>query len=243
MIITSENPLVYCWISLFEKIHSKKLELISFQGKIVLDVGAGSGILSFFAVQAGAAKVYAVEASNMAQYAQQLVDANGFTDRIIVIAGKIEEIELPQKVDIILSEPMVKNLNFNKKVIHLFLYFTKLFNFKGYMLYNERMLETYLHAKKWLKPNGKMFPSRGDLHVAPFCDEALYMEQYNKANFWYQTSFHNVDLSSLRQAAMKEYFRQPIVDSFDIRICLAKSVRHVVDFLEADEFDLHNISE
>lgn len=190
-----------------------------FNEKIVLDVGAGSGILSFFAAQAGAKRVYAVEASNMAQYAQQLVAANNMSDRITVIAGKIEEIELPEKVDIIVSEPM------------------------GYMLYNERMLETYLHAKKWLKPNGKMFPSRGDLHVAPFCDEALYMEQYNKANFWYQSSFHNVDLSSLRDAAMKEYFRQPIVDTFDIRICQAKSIRHVVDFLEAEEEDLHRIGE
>jgi histone-arginine methyltransferase CARM1 len=45
-----------------------------------------------------------------------------------VISGKIEEIELPEKVDMIISEPM------------------------GYMLLNERMLETYLHAKKWLKP-------------------------------------------------------------------------------------------
>ena len=25
----------------------------------------------------------------------------------------------------------------------------------GYMLFNERMLESYLHAKKWLKPSGK----------------------------------------------------------------------------------------
>ena len=31
----------------------------------------------------------------------------------------------------------------------------------GYMLFNERMLETYLHAKKWLKPEGKS-PSRND---------------------------------------------------------------------------------
>uniref|UniRef100_A0A336LVA9 Histone-arginine methyltransferase CARMER n=1 Tax=Culicoides sonorensis TaxID=179676 RepID=A0A336LVA9_CULSO len=189
-----------------------------FADKIVLDVGAGSGILSFFAVQAGAAKVYAVEASNMAQYAQQLIAANNLEDRIQVIAGKIEEIELTQKVDIIISEPM------------------------GYMLYNERMLETYLHAKKWLKPGGKMFPSRADLHVAVFSDDALYMEQYNKANFWYQTSFHGVDLSSMRNVAMKEYFRQPVVDTFDMRICMAKSIRHVVDFLQADETDLHRIN-
>ena len=83
----------------------------------------------------------------------------------------------------------------------------------GYMLLNERMLETYLHAKKWMKPEGKMFPSRGDLHVAPFTDEALYMEQINKVNFWYQDYFHGVHLSSLRDAALKEYFRQPIVSS------------------------------
>lgn len=192
--------------------------LSDFQDKVVLDVGAGSGILSFFAVQAGAAKVYAVEASNMSQYAQKLVGANNLSDKIKVIAGKIEEISLPEQVDIIISEPM------------------------GYMLYNERMLETYLHSKKWLKMDGKMFPSRGDLHVAPFTDEALYIEQFNKSNFWYQTSFHGVDLSSIRTAAMREYFRQPIVDTFDIRICMAKSVRHVVNFLDTHEHELHEIS-
>lgn len=50
---------------------------------------------------------------------------------MVVIAGKVEEISLPEQVDIIISEPM------------------------GYMLFNERMLESYLHAKKFLKPNGE----------------------------------------------------------------------------------------
>ena len=112
----------------------------------------------------------------------------------------------------------------------------------GYMLYNERMLESYIHAKKFLKPNGKMYPTTGDLYVTPFTDEALYMEQVGKANFWYQQSFYGVDLSTLREAALDEYFKQPIVDSFDVRVCLAKPIKHSVNFLNATEEDLYELN-
>ena len=63
-------------------------------------------------------------------HVQALVQNNLLSDRITVISGKIEEIDLPEMVDVVISEPM------------------------GYMLFNERMLETFLHAKKWLKPDG-----------------------------------------------------------------------------------------
>ena len=53
----------------------------------MLDVGAGSGILSFFAMQAGARKVYAVEASTMAEHTKKLVASSPFAGRIIVIPG------------------------------------------------------------------------------------------------------------------------------------------------------------
>ena len=60
-------------------------------------------------------------------------------------------------------------------------------------------------------------------------------------NFWYQEYFHGVNLSSLRSAALTEYFRQPIVDTFDVNICTAKTMRHVIDFQTAHETDLHRI--
>lgn len=57
----------------------------NYKDKVVLDVGCGSGILSLFAAQAGAKKVYAIEASNMAENAKILVKANGFASVIEVI--------------------------------------------------------------------------------------------------------------------------------------------------------------
>ncbi|XP_026961582.1 histone-arginine methyltransferase CARM1-like isoform X4 [Sagmatias obliquidens] len=185
--------------------------------QVVLDVGCGSGILSFFAVQAGARRVYAVEASSVAQYAEMLVKSNHLSDKIIVLPGKIEEISLPEAVDVIISEPM------------------------GYMLFNERMLESYLHSKKWLKANGMMFPTFGDIHLAPFSDEQLYLEHHSRANFWYQQCFYGVNLSSLQGAAVDEYFRQPIVDTFDIRILMARTVKYTVNFMDAEEADLHRV--
>lgn len=55
-----------------------------FEGKTVLDVGAGTGILSVFCAQAGASRVFAVEASRTVEIARQLVDENHFSDIIEV---------------------------------------------------------------------------------------------------------------------------------------------------------------
>merc|ERR1711860_85328 len=71
--------------------HNKHL----FRGKVVLDVGCGTGILCMFAAKAGAAKVIGIECSSIVDYAQKIVDSNKFSDVITLVKGKVEEVTLP----------------------------------------------------------------------------------------------------------------------------------------------------
>ncbi|KAL6522833.1 putative histone-arginine methyltransferase 1.3 [Orobanche hederae] len=192
---------------------------IDFIDRIVVDVGAGSGILSIFAAQAGAKHVYAVEASEMADYARTLIAGNpSLSQRITVIKGKIEEVELPEKADILISEPM------------------------GTLLINERMLETYVIARdRFLVPNGIMFPTIGRIHMAPFSDEYLFTEIASKALFWEQKNYYGVNLKPLHDTAFQGYFSQPVVDAFDPRLLVAPAISHVIDFTSAKEEDLYEI--
>lgn len=190
-----------------------------FKDAVVVDVGAGTAILGIFAVQAGAKKVYAIEASGVAANAQLLIDSNPvYASRIEIIRGKVEEVELPERADVLISEPM------------------------GTLLVNERMLETYIIARKrFLKPGGKMFPMLGRMHVSPFSDEYLYTEVMNRAGFWQQSNYYGVDMEALYETAMKAYLAQPVIDSFSPNLLLAAPVSHVIDFTQADETDLHEI--
>ncbi|CAL5321173.1 unnamed protein product [Camellia sinensis] len=190
-----------------------------FVGRVVVDVGAGSGILSLFAAQAGAKHVYAVEASEMVEYARKLIAGNPLlAQRITVVKGKVEEVELPEKVDILISEPM------------------------GTLLVNERMLETYVIARdRFLVPNGKMFPTIGRIHMAPFSDEYLYVEIANKALFWQQRSYYEVDLTPLYGFAFQGYFSQPVVDAFDPSLLVAPAISHTINFTSIKEEELYEI--
>ncbi|XP_042496105.1 probable protein arginine N-methyltransferase 1 isoform X3 [Macadamia integrifolia] len=175
-----------------------------FRNKVVLDVGAGTGILSLFCAKAGAKHVYAVECSQMADMAKEIVEANGFSNGdyysrrllihkyfshtplsvITVLKGKVEEIVLPvAQVDIIISEWM------------------------GYFLLFENMLDTVLYARnKWLINDGIVLPDRASLYLTAI-EDSDYKE--DKIEFW--NNVYGFDMCCIKKQAMIE----PLVDTVD----------------------------
>lgn len=74
------------------------------EGDHVLDVGAGLGTFSFFAVEAGAERVWAVDRDPVIHAAKAVAAANGYGERIEFVRGSIPEVSLPVKADVVLFE-------------------------------------------------------------------------------------------------------------------------------------------
>jgi SAM-dependent methyltransferase len=123
-------------------------------GCTVLDVGTGTGILSMFAARAGAGRVYAVDHSGILEAAKELATINGLDDRITFLRGRVETIELPEKVDLIISEWM------------------------GFFALAECMFASVVDAReRHLKPGGHMLPSSVRLSLAALEDEGMHQER------------------------------------------------------------------
>ncbi|KAJ4778312.1 Protein arginine methyltransferase 6 [Rhynchospora pubera] len=154
-------------------------------GKVVMDVGCGTGILSIFCAQAGASRVYAIEASDIAIQANEIVKENDLSDRITVIHSRVEEVEIEEKVDVIISEWM------------------------GYALLYETMLPSVLYARdKWLKPGGLILPSHAMLYMAPVTNSERYHETID---FW--RNVYGIDMSALIPLAKQCAFEEPVTET------------------------------
>ena len=75
-------------------------------GDVVVDIGCGTGILSFMACEAGAARVYAIEGGPVIEAARELAADNGFADRIEFLSGWSLEVGIPERADVLITETL-----------------------------------------------------------------------------------------------------------------------------------------
>ena len=141
------------------------------ENSVVLDLGAGLGVHGFMAAQAGAKKVYLVEPASIIEITKQIVKSNGLTDQIESIKGNIEEVDLQEKVDCIISV------------------------FTGNFLLSEDLLPSLFYARdKYLKSGGTLIPDKAKMEVMPVYAQKYY-DKYidcwsNKSDLDYQSVRH-----------------------------------------------------
>jgi hypothetical protein len=140
-------------VSAFERAISEVIK----PGDVVLDLGAGTGILGLFALRAGAARVYAIDVSGLTQLERELFEANGFADRAICIKGLSTRVELPEKAQVIVGDLIGR------------------FGIDG------GLVEFYADARRRMAvPEVRTIPTRVDLFVAPV--EAP--QTWSEVDFW-----------------------------------------------------------
>jgi protein arginine N-methyltransferase 1 len=194
------------------------------KGDVVADVGTGTGILAFFACQAGAKRVYAIEQGGVIESAKEICNANGLEDRIVFINKLSTETELPEKVDVIVSEIM------------------------GSFCLEESLLDFIIDAReRFLKPGGRMIPYHVKMFIVPVQSEEIY----SKVNFWNE-DVYGVDYRSVRDKAVnssyvhqlqpQDYLSEPtVLNEIDLYQAKDNSMDRAVKFRIGRKGTLHGL--
>lgn len=115
------------------------------EGDVVCDIGAGLGLLTFYALSAGARHVYAIDCDTESlNVAINYATDHGITNRITFIEGHSQYVDIDKKADVLICETI------------------------GSAAFDENILATLFDAKKrLLKKKGKIIPASISLWGAP----------------------------------------------------------------------------
>jgi SAM-dependent methyltransferase len=120
------------------------IQRVVHEGDVVVDVGAGTGVLSFFAGEAGARRVFAIERDHLADIAAFLARQLGVSGRVQVFHEASTEVTLPERADVLLCELI------------------------GSAGFDENLLRAVLDARaRLLREDAAIVPQRVALHAAP----------------------------------------------------------------------------
>ena len=125
-----------------EKFRAAVGHLVS-PGDRVADLGCGSAVLGLLCLQAGASHVYAVDASAAIEVARNSLIRSGWGVRTSFIHNSSYRAELPERVDVVICDHV------------------------GYFGFDYGLIDVLADARhRFLKPGGKLIPSRLKLHIA-----------------------------------------------------------------------------
>lgn len=148
-------------------------------GHTVVDIGAGSGILAFFACQAGARHVYAIEADASIELAKILARANGLDDRITFLPRLSYQVDLPEQVDVVISNTL------------------ECFGVEGGLV--GAMIDA---RQRFLRANGQWIPRNLTMYLVPIDYQQKYAEIIDQ---WNEHLF-DCDFSPLRSFAVNNLY-------------------------------------
>ena len=138
-------------------------------GDQVVDLGTGTGILSFFASKSGADKIYAIDHSNIISIAKELAEFNGISN-IEFIQSHSREFKAEMPLDIILHEQM------------------------GDILFDEHMVENICDLRdRLLSPDGMIIPSQFEFFIEP-----VKIRDSRHIEFISEMKIHDIDFSVLK---------------------------------------------
>ncbi|HUF47558.1 MAG TPA: 50S ribosomal protein L11 methyltransferase [Vicinamibacterales bacterium] len=159
--------------------YARALEAVVTPESVVLDPGAGTGILGLMAARLGARRVYLVEPEDVMAVTREIVQANGLASRVVCLQGRMQQVALPEPVDIIVSA------------------------LTGNFLLTEDLGDLLLLARdRALKPGGQMLPSEAVMEVVPVSAPALHDREIAAWSIPEQA----VDLSPARAYAANTIF-------------------------------------
>ena len=149
--------------------HVAALRRVVTPHSIVLDIGAGTGIMSLLACQAGARRVYAVEPSGAVQILADAARDNGFADRVVVLQQRSTEVTLPERADVIVSD------------------------LRGVLPpYGTHFADIADARRRLLAPGGRLLPARDTLWLAVISAP----EAFERRRIVWRSEQHGLDLRS-----------------------------------------------
>ena len=124
-------------------------------GDVVVDLGAGTGLFTLHACRLGAKLVHAIEPNPVIQVAREIVQANGFSDRVAFHQAMSFDVELPHPADVVVTDP------------------------RGVLPLKEQAIPAIIDARRrLLKPGGVLIPQRDIIWAALVEANEIYSTDY-----------------------------------------------------------------